>query len=75
MQKKQQRNPHALPKEQTSLLLALALAGGGGVLVEQEGGGALAAVDAVEVVGHEGAGAAVGALLAQALHLAGVLNL
>ena len=59
------------------LLLSLSSLGSGSrdLLVEQEGGGALAAVDAVKVVGHEGSGAAVGALLTQALHLAGVLDL
>lgn len=46
-----------------------------GDLVVQEGGGALAAVNAVEVGGHEGARAAVGALLAQALNLAGGVDL
>jgi hypothetical protein len=46
-----------------------------GDLLVQEGGGALAAVHAVKVGGHEGAGAAVGALLAQALNLAGGVHL
>lgn len=55
------------------LLLALGTALGARLV--QEGGGALAAVHAVEVGGHEGTGAAVGALLAQALHLAGVVDL
>ncbi len=44
-------------------------------LLKQEGGGALAAVHAVKVGCHEGARAAVGALLAQALHLARVVHL
>eukprot|EP00955_Chlamydomonas_euryale_P055748 356197-Chlamydomonas_euryale.AAC.3 len=45
------------------------------VLVKQEGGGALATVHAVKVVSHKRSRTAVGALLAQALHLARVLNL
>lgn len=41
----------------------------------QVGGGALAAVHAVKVCGHEDARAALGALLTQAGHLAGVIHL
>jgi len=54
------------------LLLALSALGSssGGLLVKKEGGGALSAIDTIEVVGHEGPGAAVGALLPQALNLA-----
>lgn len=44
-------------------------------LLKQEGGGALATVYAVKVGGHEGTRAALGALLAQALHLARVVHL
>lgn len=44
-------------------------------LLVQEGGGALAAVHAVEVGGHEGAWAAAGALLAETLDLSVVVHL
>lgn len=57
------------------LLLLAAGLGLAGARLRDEGGAALAAVDAVKVGGHEGAGAAVGALPAQALHLAGVVHL
>ena len=44
-------------------------------LLKQEGGRALAAVHTVKVGGHECTGAALGALLAHALHLARVVHL
>lgn len=41
----------------------------------EEGGSALSAIHAIKVGGHEGAGAALRALLAQALNLAAGINL
>ena len=57
-----------------ALLLALALPASS-LLLHQVGGGALAAVHAVKVGGHEGTRAAGGALLAETLDLARVIHL
>lgn len=65
----------AKKKTDTTQLLLLALAALGRRLLDQVRRRALAAVHAVKVRGHEDAGAALRALLAQALHLARVVDL
>jgi hypothetical protein len=64
--------PCVCAKHCMCMLQSTALLGG---RTHQVGGGALAAVHAVKVCGHEDAGAALGALLPQAGHLAGVIHL
>jgi hypothetical protein len=65
--------PRSLPCVYLSTLLLLLLLWE--AFTHQVGGGALAAVHAVKVGGHEDARAALGALLPQAGHLAGVVHL